>query len=89
MLHDIVDHRFMCRFGVDFDEGEKLAGELRVKTKDPRGTSINDFSIPDIIRTLKSLVYEACCFCYALSNSAKNVPIEAIVKKLSMVTQSV
>ena len=42
MLHDIVDHRFMCRFGVGFDEGEKLAGELRVKTKDPRGTQYLD-----------------------------------------------
>ena len=53
----------MCRFGIDFDEGEKLAGKLRVKTKDPRGTSINDFSIPDIIIcTLKSHVYEICCF---------------------------
>ena len=52
MLHDIVDYRFMCRFGLDFDEGEKLAGELGVKTTDPRGTSINDFSISEIIQSM-------------------------------------
>ena len=75
MLHDIVDHRIMCRFGVDLNEGEKLTGELR--------TSINDFSIPghnmylekSCIRSLLFLIcaFEICKGCSSRSNSQEAV----------------
>ena len=125
----------MCRFGMDFDEGEKSTRELRViilkqrfsvciipvvswheehkeippsvvnsvetkllHTYNARSSAIIPITfvrirsetegIPNnIICTLKSPVYEVCCLCYALSKSARNFPIEAIVKKLSMVTE--
>lgn len=50
--------------------------------------SIKDFLISDITCSLKSHEYKVCDSCYAPLKSARLFPIEAIVKRLSMVKQS-
>ena len=60
---DIVDHRFMCRFGVlVLMRGEKISrGELRVKKPKipPRYPvpRLKDFSIPDVDMYLEKVMY--------------------------------